>query len=97
MDRLGYVYFKDRTGDTFRWKGENVSTTEVESVLMPLKSVVDLVVYGVKVPGTLMHQCLHVLRVLGVEGSAGMVAAVKQPETTDEVSWKIVVLLNLPL
>ncbi|KAH7729350.1 Protein ACS-22 a [Aphelenchoides avenae] len=78
MDRLGYVYFKDRTGDTFRWKGENVSTTEVESVLMPLKSVVDLVVYGVKVPG--------------VEGSAGMVAAVKQPETTDEEFLELLTL-----
>lgn len=50
-DRLGYVYFKDRTGDTFRWKGENVSTTEVEAVLQPLKSIIDLTVYGVTIPG----------------------------------------------
>jgi solute carrier family 27 fatty acid transporter 1/4 len=50
-DRLGYVYFKDRTGDTFRWKGENVSTTEVEAVLHPIKCVTDAAVYGVQIPG----------------------------------------------
>ncbi|MFH4976784.1 hypothetical protein AB6A40_003493 [Gnathostoma spinigerum] len=66
MDRLGYLYFKDRTGDTFRWKGENVSTTEVEGVLHLLESVSDATVYGVHVPG--------------YEGRAGMAALVRSSE-----------------
>lgn len=52
MDQYGYMYFKDRTGDTFRWKGENVSTTEVEGTLSRLLDMKDVVVYGVEVPGT---------------------------------------------
>lgn len=59
MDELGYCYFQDRTGDTFRWKGENVSTTEVESAIMK-EFQADCVVYGVTVP-----EC---------EGRAGMAA-----------------------
>lgn len=51
VDDLGYVYFKDRTGDTFRWKGENVSTTEVESVVASFIGLSDVVVYGVTIPG----------------------------------------------
>uniref|UniRef100_A0A8C7ZAN1 long-chain-fatty-acid--CoA ligase n=1 Tax=Oryzias sinensis TaxID=183150 RepID=A0A8C7ZAN1_9TELE len=60
MDEYGYMYFKDRSGDTFRWRGENVSTTEVEGVLSGLLGHTDVAVYGVSVPG--------------VEGSAGMAA-----------------------
>lgn len=65
MDELGYVYFRDRGGDTFRWRGENVSTTEVEGVLSALLKQTDVAVYGVSVPG--------------VEGKAGM-AAIADPE-----------------
>ncbi|XP_075041200.1 long-chain fatty acid transport protein 4 [Mixophyes fleayi] len=67
MDDLGYMYFRDRTGDTFRWKGENVSTTEVEAILSRLLGQADVVVYGVEVPGT--------------EGRAGM-AAIADPDQT---------------
>jgi len=49
MDELGYLYFKDRTGDTFRWKGENVSTTEVENAIARSVGLRDACVYGVEV------------------------------------------------
>lgn len=51
MDELGYMYFRDRSGDTFRWRGENVSTTEVEGTLSGLLGQADVAVYGVAVPG----------------------------------------------
>lgn len=47
-----HAQFVDRLGDTFRWKGENVSTTEVESVLGSFAGVEDAVVYGVEIEGT---------------------------------------------
>ncbi|XP_046973611.1 long-chain fatty acid transport protein 1-like [Vanessa cardui] len=65
MDYYGYFYFKDRTGDTFRWRGENVSTAEVEGVISNLVGLKDTVVYGVLIPY--------------VEGKAGM-AAIADPE-----------------
>ena len=49
MDELGYLFFKDRTGDTFRWKGENVSTTEVEAVISNNVGLRDCCVYGIEV------------------------------------------------
>lgn len=51
-DAAGYYYFVDRIGDTFRWKGENVSTLEVANVLSQVRGINDVVVYGVPVPGT---------------------------------------------
>ncbi|NXW54669.1 S27A1 protein, partial [Eurystomus gularis] len=65
MDDLGYMYFRDRSGDTFRWRGENVSTTEVEGTLSRILNQTDVAVYGVEVPG--------------VEGKAGM-AAIADPK-----------------
>ncbi|XP_068624950.1 long-chain fatty acid transport protein 1 [Battus philenor] len=65
MDHYGYFYFKDRTGDTYRWRGENVSTAEVEGVISNLVGLKDTVVYGVPIPN--------------LEGKAGM-AAIADPE-----------------
>lgn len=59
-DEEGYVYFVDRTGDTFRWKGENVSTSEVSNALSLIDGIATANVYGVEIPGT--------------DGKAGMAA-----------------------
>lgn len=50
-DELGYLYFRDRTGDTYKWKGENVATAEVEDAIMVAVARRDCVVYGVSVSG----------------------------------------------
>jgi acyl-CoA synthetase (AMP-forming)/AMP-acid ligase II len=55
-----HIQFVDRVGDTFRWKGENVATTEVEAALNRFPGIEEACVYGVEVPGA--------------EGRAGMAA-----------------------
>ena len=49
QDEAGYFYFVDRIGDTFRWKGENVSTSEVAECLAHVPGVEEVNVYGVPV------------------------------------------------
>lgn len=51
-DAQGYFYFIDRIGDTFRWKGENVATSEVAEALSIYPGVKEANVYGVQIPGT---------------------------------------------
>lgn len=66
-DERGNLFFVDRTGDTFRWKGENCSTSEIEAQVSNESEYRDCVVYGVEIPN--------------VEGRAGM-AAIVDPERT---------------
>jgi len=49
---FGHTQFVDRLGDTYRWKGENVSTTEVENIVSSFPQISEAVVYGVEIPNT---------------------------------------------
>ncbi|MBL4868323.1 MAG: long-chain-acyl-CoA synthetase [Pseudomonadales bacterium] len=68
-----HMQFLDRSGDTFRWKGENVSTSEVETVVNHFPGVEESVVYGVEVPHA--------------TGRAGMVA-IKLEKTDEDIDGK---------
>jgi fatty-acyl-CoA synthase len=50
-DDAGFYYFVDRIGDTFRWKGENVATSEVAAAITAFPGIIDANVYGVAIPG----------------------------------------------
>jgi fatty-acyl-CoA synthase len=66
QDADGYFYFVDRIGDSFRWKGENVATSEVAEAVSVFPGVAEANVYGVKIPWT--------------DGRAGMAALVVNGE-----------------
>jgi fatty-acyl-CoA synthase len=51
-DGKGYFYFVDRVGDTFRWKGENVATSEISEAICAFPGIKEANVYGVRLPNT---------------------------------------------
>ena len=73
--RDGYYFWSDRVGDTFRWKGENVATTEVENALSCCTDFHDISVYGVAVPNC--------------DGRVGMASIIlKEGVDIDSTNWK---------
>jgi fatty-acyl-CoA synthase len=81
QDAEGYFYFVDRIGDTYRWKGENVSTGEVADRLADAPGVIEANVYGVAVPGQ--------------DGRAGM-AALTVDDAFDLAAFHAHVEISLP-
>jgi fatty-acyl-CoA synthase len=81
-DTQGYFYFVDRIGDTFRWKGENVATSEVSEVLCAFDGIEHANVYGVAIPGA--------------DGRAGM-ATVVAPDDLDLAALRAHLTSRLPV
>ena len=81
QDEKGYFYFVDRLGDTFRWKGENVATSEVSEAICAFPGLKEANVYGVGIPGA--------------DGRAGMAAVVAGGEL-DLEAFRTHMLERLP-
>jgi fatty-acyl-CoA synthase len=80
-DEKGYFYFVDRIGDTFRWKGENVATSEVSEAICAFPGIKQASVYGVAVPGA--------------DGRAGMAMLVTDDEL-DLAAFRTHLINRLP-
>jgi fatty-acyl-CoA synthase len=80
-DDAGYFYFVDRIGDTFRWKGENVATSEVSEAIGRFPGIRDASVYGVAIPGA--------------DGRAGM-ATIVADDGLDLAAFRSHLLERLP-
>jgi fatty-acyl-CoA synthase len=96
MDREGCFFFVDRVGDTFRWKGQNVSTTEIEEAvsLCAGSHLQEVAVYGaLRSPAANLSKIILTpsrfpvfsgVVVPGTEGKAGMASIVlENPKTFD--------------
>jgi fatty-acyl-CoA synthase len=75
FDELDNFFFVDRIGDTYRWRGENVSTAEVAEVLGAVPGVREVTVSGVPVPGS--------------EGQAGLAAVVCDGQFDAGAFWRV--------
>jgi fatty-acyl-CoA synthase len=80
-DRDGYFFFVDRIGDTYRWKGENVATSEVSEAITVFPGVMEANVYGVAIPGK--------------EGRVGMAALVVD-DKFDMDKFRVYIAKQLP-